>query len=71
MTSTPKPAQPSIVQQQAALLGRLPFSDTQDFEDAKRGLIARREPSAVTAEDGTVLWDNDTYAFVEETPRPP
>ncbi|WTW98401.1 MBL fold metallo-hydrolase [Streptomycetaceae bacterium NBC_01309] len=65
MTSTPKPAQPSIVQQQAALLGRLPFSDTQDFEDAKRGLIARREPSAVTAEDGTVLWDNDTYAFVE------
>ncbi|WP_436771875.1 alkyl/aryl-sulfatase [Yinghuangia sp. YIM S09857] len=64
MTSTPKQAQPSVARQQAGVRDRLPFSDTQDFEDARRGLIARREPSAVTGQDGTVVWDNDTYAFL-------
>ncbi|MEU8138821.1 alkyl sulfatase dimerization domain-containing protein [Streptodolium elevatio] len=61
----PKPVHAAVAQQQADLRNRLPFSDTRDFEDAKRGLVARREPNAVTAEDGTVLWDNDTYAFLE------
>ncbi|MFD7129292.1 MULTISPECIES: alkyl/aryl-sulfatase [Streptomyces] len=65
MTSAPKPAQPFIAQQQSELRRLLPFSDTQDFEDAARGLIARREPNAVTAADGRVVWDNDTYAFLE------
>ncbi|MFD8568680.1 alkyl/aryl-sulfatase [Streptomyces sp. NPDC059639] len=60
----PKPAQPFITQQQAELRERLPFSDRQDFEDATRGLIARRVPSAVTAEGGRTVWDNDTYAFL-------
>ncbi|MGP3776474.1 alkyl/aryl-sulfatase [Streptomyces sp. SDT5-1] len=69
MTSTPSDsphaAQPSIREQQAELRARLPFDDTQDFEDATRGLIARRVPSAVTAADGRVVWDNDTYAFLK------
>ncbi|MFD7297512.1 alkyl/aryl-sulfatase [Streptomyces sp. NPDC059897] len=65
MTSTPKAAQPSITHQQTEVRERLPFSDTQDFEDARRGLIARRAPNAVTAEDGRVVWDNDTYAFLK------
>ncbi|MFB7421003.1 alkyl/aryl-sulfatase [Streptomyces sp. NPDC056210] len=60
----PKPAQPFIAQQQAELRERFPFTDAQDFDDATRGLIGRREPNAVTAEDGTTLWDNDTYAFL-------
>ncbi|MFG3427835.1 alkyl/aryl-sulfatase [Streptomyces californicus] len=64
MTSAPKPAEPFIVQQQSELRARLPLSDTQDFEDASRGLIARREPNAVTGEDGHVVWDNDTYDFL-------
>ncbi|MER7552692.1 alkyl sulfatase dimerization domain-containing protein [Streptomyces anulatus] len=65
MTSAPKPAQPFIARQQSELRRLLPFSDTQDFEDAARGLIARREPNAVTAADGRVVWDNDAYAFLE------
>ncbi|MGN6241184.1 MAG: alkyl/aryl-sulfatase [Cellulosimicrobium cellulans] len=63
--STPKPATPAIVAQNSALLQALPFSDTQDFDDAARGLVARREPNAITADDGRVVWDNDTYAFLE------
>lgn len=63
--STPKPATPAVVAQNSALLQTLPFSDTQDFDDATRGLVARREPSAITADDGRVVWDNDTYAFLQ------
>ncbi|MEU2198737.1 alkyl sulfatase dimerization domain-containing protein [Isoptericola sp. NPDC019482] len=62
--SSPKPATPAIAEQQAELLGTLPFSDTQDFDDAARGLLGRRTPNAVTKPDGTVVWDNDTYGFL-------
>jgi alkyl sulfatase BDS1-like metallo-beta-lactamase superfamily hydrolase len=64
MTTSPKPASPTIVHQQADLLSKLPFSDTQDFEDATRGLIAPIEEPVVAA-DGTVLWDNSTYDFLD------
>lgn len=65
MTTTPRDATTAIAEQQRALLERLPFSDTEDFDDANRGLVGRREPNAVTAEDGRVVWDNDTYDFIE------
>ncbi|MFF1568228.1 alkyl/aryl-sulfatase [Streptomyces sp. NPDC058293] len=65
MAYTPKSAQSFISQQQAQLHERLPFSDTQDLEDAMRGLVARRVPGAVTDDDGAVVWDNDTYTFLQ------
>jgi alkyl sulfatase BDS1-like metallo-beta-lactamase superfamily hydrolase len=64
MTSTPKPAATAIVEQQGEMRARLPFQDTQDFEDAGRGLIAPIE-APVTAADGRVVWDNSTYDFLE------
>ncbi|GEK20814.1 alkyl/aryl-sulfatase [Cellulomonas xylanilytica] len=63
--TTPKPAAAPIVQAHRALLESLPFADRQDFEDATRGLVGRREPNVVTAQDGTVLWDNASYAFLQ------
>lgn len=65
MANTRKPPSATIIEQQRKLLDSLPFSDTQDFDDATRGLVARRQPNAVKTEDGTVLWDNDTYGFLE------
>ncbi|MCX5401325.1 alkyl/aryl-sulfatase [Streptomyces sp. NBC_00102] len=65
MASTPKVAQSPVVRQQSEIRERLPFSDGQDFEDARRGLIARKVPGAVTDASGTVVWDNDTYAFLQ------
>ncbi|MFF0186777.1 hypothetical protein [Streptomyces sp. NPDC005244] len=65
MTPSPKSAQPFIAQQQAELRDRLPFADSQDFEDAARGLIAGRVPNAVHGDSGQVVWDNDTYAFLD------
>ncbi|GAB3234293.1 alkyl sulfatase dimerization domain-containing protein [Glycomyces halotolerans] len=63
--SASKPVSSAIAAQQRELRARLPFADTRDFDDATRGLMARREPNAVTGDDGAVLWDNDAYAFLE------
>ncbi len=62
--STRKNPTPTIVDQQKALLERWPFDDTQDFDDARRGLMATLEPGVVHAADGRVVWDNDSYGFL-------
>jgi hypothetical protein len=46
-------------------VSNLPFHDRTDFDDADRGLIGSLEPAVVTAADGTVVWDNDAYAFLD------
>jgi len=63
MPTAPRAASAAIRAQQQSALASLPFSDTRDFEDANRGLIAPVE-APVVADDGTVLWDNSTYDFL-------
>ncbi|MEE2030920.1 alkyl sulfatase dimerization domain-containing protein [Rhodococcus sp. CC-R104] len=48
----------------------LPFTDDQDFADARRGFVAALEPGVVIAETGSTVWDNDSYAFLNQ-PCPP
>ncbi|MCF8608674.1 MBL fold metallo-hydrolase [Gordonia sp. HY285] len=43
----------------------LPFTDTRDFDDAGRGFIGKLEPGVVRSEDGTVVWDNDVFDFLD------
>ena len=43
----------------------LPFDDTADFDDARRGFIGRLEPCIVRAADGRVVWDNESYRFLD------
>ena len=43
----------------------LPYDDTQDFEDARRGFVGALEPGIVRNGDGAVIWDNDVYDFLE------
>lgn len=64
MPMTPKPVSSTVASQNQALLNSLPFSDTQDFEDAERGFLGKRAPNAITNADGAVIWDNDTYDFL-------
>jgi alkyl sulfatase BDS1-like metallo-beta-lactamase superfamily hydrolase len=40
------------------------MEDTQDFDDAERGFIARAESRQVRAADGRVVWDLDAYGFL-------
>lgn len=43
----------------------LPLHDTADFDNADRGFIAMLSPCVVTAADGRVVWDNDSYSFLD------
>ncbi|MBY8856031.1 MBL fold metallo-hydrolase [Nocardia sp. CA2R105] len=45
----------------------LPLSDTTDFDDADRGFIAELKPGVVTNGDGKVVWDNDSYSYIQGT----
>ena len=40
------------------------FGDQTDFHNADRGFVAALDPGVVRDEDGTVIWDNDAYAFL-------
>ena len=42
----------------------LPFVDTRDFQDADRGFIGALQPCVITAADERVVWDNDSYNFL-------
>lgn len=64
MATEPQAPVRSIVEQHRALLATLPFSDTRDFDDASRGLLARLDPCVVRADDGRVVWDNESYGFL-------
>lgn len=64
MDTTPKAATSAITAQHAHLTDTLPFADSQDLDDARRGFLGALEPCVVHAADGRVVWDNDSYAFL-------
>jgi len=45
----------------------LPFSDTRDFEEQKRGFIAAPESMKIMADAGNVAWDLERFKFVLES----
>ncbi len=49
----------------AAVAGSLPLGDPQDFEDAKRGLIASETELRIAGPDGAPVWDMVAYDFIE------
>lgn len=63
-STSAKPASDAIRAQHGHLSATLPFSDRQDFEDARRGFIAALEPGVVRDGTGRVVWDIDSYGFL-------
>jgi alkyl sulfatase BDS1-like metallo-beta-lactamase superfamily hydrolase len=59
-----KPPTAVIESAHAEQLKTLPLSDTTDFSDADRGLVAAQQPCIIRAADGRVVWDNDVYSFL-------
>ena len=59
----PKP--PTAIIESAHRAHSLPDHDARDFDDADRGFIAALSPCVVKAADGRVVWDNDSYAFLD------
>jgi alkyl sulfatase BDS1-like metallo-beta-lactamase superfamily hydrolase len=43
----------------------LPLADAQDFEDARRGLVASDPDVVVEGARGQTIWDTGSYAFVQ------
>ena len=43
----------------------LPPDNLQDFEDARRGLIASEPELKICGEAGNTVWDQDAYRFIE------
>ncbi|CAM3046491.1 alkyl sulfatase dimerization domain-containing protein [Prescottella defluvii] len=61
---------PAIEAANARAAETLPFADDSDVGDADRGFVGALSPGVVTASDGTVVWDNDSYDFLSG-PCPP
>lgn len=47
----------------------MPFDDTRDFEEQKRGFIAEAESKIIKAEAGHNAWDKERYRFLLESDR--
>lgn len=67
-----KPASEATRRANAAVAQQLNFSDRQDFEDAKRGLIARPTTLTIKGASGNVVWDMEQYkAYIgDDKPAP-
>jgi alkyl sulfatase BDS1-like metallo-beta-lactamase superfamily hydrolase len=47
------------------VLEELPFDNQDDFEEARRGLVAAAPHLKIKDRDGTILWDMDGFGFIE------
>ena len=66
----PKDASSFTKEKNAQVLKDLPFSDTQDFTDAKKGFIATLPNLVIKNDKGEVVWDMDSYNFEVGKPVP-
>jgi alkyl sulfatase BDS1-like metallo-beta-lactamase superfamily hydrolase len=67
----PKDATPTTHAQNRAVLDALPFGDTQDFEDARRGFLGSLPDVEIKNEQGRVVWSLKEYAFLAAEQPPP
>jgi len=58
-------------QTNAKLLDQLPFDDTSDFDDAKKGLIAPLPSEMIKGEKGNVIWNPEQYGFIKPDAKAP
>jgi alkyl sulfatase BDS1-like metallo-beta-lactamase superfamily hydrolase len=56
---------PQTLDAQAAVSRALPLSDAQDFEDAKRGLVASDPDAVIEGDDGHRIWSARDAAFLQ------
>jgi alkyl sulfatase BDS1-like metallo-beta-lactamase superfamily hydrolase len=60
----PKPASEATCQHNRSMAAALPFGDTQDFTDARRGFIASMPKVEIRNAEGRVVWSLEEYAFL-------
>ena len=67
----PKDASPITTALNRAVLDALPFADTQDFDDARRGFLATFPEVEIKNDQGRVVWTLRDYAFLADEHAPP
>ena len=67
----PRDAEPLTAALNRAVLESLPFADTQDFDDAGRGLLATLPELEIKNDQGRVVWSLRDYAFLADEQPPP
>jgi alkyl sulfatase BDS1-like metallo-beta-lactamase superfamily hydrolase len=67
----PKDATASTQALNRAVLAALPFDDTRDFEDARRGFLGSLPDVEIKDERGRVVWSLREYAFLAGEHAPP
>ena len=71
LTAGVKPATEITAAANAAVYDQLDFNDKQEYEFATRGLIAAPETLELKDENGTVLWSQDAFAFLDDYEEAP
>ena len=66
----PKDASPITRVRNRALLDMLPFGDTQDFEDARRGFLGTWPEAEIRSSDGRVVWSFADEPFMGDDAAP-
>ncbi|HEU0028662.1 MAG TPA: alkyl sulfatase dimerization domain-containing protein [Ktedonobacterales bacterium] len=66
----PRPATRPTADANARLRQTLPFQDTQDFEDARRGQLAGPNSGIIKGTGGRAVWDMDVYTFEDREEAP-
>ena len=69
--SGPKQAEPATVAANAAVLDNLPFDDTRDFEDVRRGFVATLDDPVIRNARGAPVWNLKAYDFLANEMAPP
>ena len=71
LTAEVKPATDFTAKANAAVYDELDFDDKQEYEFATRGLIDAPETLELKDEDGTILWSQEAYAFLNDYEKAP
>ncbi len=66
-----KDAAPATPAAQERVLAELPFADTSDFEEARRGVIAALPGGIIHKASGELAWDLGQYDFLGSETAPP
>src|SRR5271166_633916 len=57
-------------QSNASVARQLPFQDSEDFEDARRGFVATLPDATIRSSDGRVVWSLKDYEFLKDEAPP-
>jgi alkyl sulfatase BDS1-like metallo-beta-lactamase superfamily hydrolase len=67
----PKDASAAVIARHQAVLDELPFSDTRDFDEARRGFLGSIDDATIMSAQGRTVWSLAPYRFLDSETAPP